>query len=59
VSDQVANSIASRISTRVRSSRASARGAFLAAGPGALVTKPRGVPHAFYNAGDEPSACSS
>ncbi|HET7571676.1 MAG TPA: cupin domain-containing protein [Gaiellaceae bacterium] len=26
----------------------------LEAGPGALVFKPRGVPHAFWNAGDEP-----
>ena len=24
------------------------------AGPGELVAKPRGVPHAFWNAGDEP-----
>jgi mannose-6-phosphate isomerase-like protein (cupin superfamily) len=24
------------------------------AGPGQLVTKPRGIPHAFWNAGDEP-----
>jgi quercetin dioxygenase-like cupin family protein len=24
------------------------------AGPGELVTKPRGIPHAFWNAGDEP-----
>ena len=29
------------------------------AGPGELVTKPRGIPHAFWNAGDEPAACSS
>ena len=26
----------------------------LEAGPGELVFKPRGVPHAFWNAGDEP-----
>lgn len=25
------------------------------AGPGTLVCKPRGVPHAFWNAGDEPA----
>ena len=25
------------------------------AGPGALVLKPRGVPHAFWNAGDDPA----
>ena len=25
------------------------------AGPGELVTKPRGIPHAFWNAGDEPT----
>jgi quercetin dioxygenase-like cupin family protein len=25
------------------------------AGPGELVTKPRGIPHAFWNAGDEPA----
>jgi quercetin dioxygenase-like cupin family protein len=24
------------------------------AGPGAVLAKPRGVPHAFWNAGDEP-----
>src|SRR3954471_22277179 len=24
------------------------------AGPGELVVKPRGIPHAFWNAGDEP-----
>ena len=24
------------------------------AGPGELVAKPRGIPHAFWNAGDEP-----
>ena len=28
----------------------------LEAGPGDLVFKPRGVPHAFWNAGDEPAA---
>lgn len=27
----------------------------LIAGPGDLVVKPRGVPHAFWNAGDEPA----
>jgi mannose-6-phosphate isomerase-like protein (cupin superfamily) len=27
----------------------------LVAGPGDLVIKPRGVPHAFWNAGDEPA----
>ena len=27
----------------------------LEAGPGELVMKPRGVPHAFWNAGDEPA----
>src|SRR5918998_1119939 len=27
----------------------------LEAGPGELVFKPRGVPHAFWNAGDEPA----
>ena len=27
----------------------------LEAGPGDLVSKPRGVPHAFWNAGDEPA----
>jgi quercetin dioxygenase-like cupin family protein len=27
----------------------------LVAGPGDLVVKPRGVPHAFWNAGDEPA----
>ena len=27
----------------------------LVAGPGELVVKPRGVPHAFWNAGDEPA----
>jgi uncharacterized RmlC-like cupin family protein len=27
----------------------------LEAGPGDLVFKPRGVPHAFWNAGDEPA----
>lgn len=27
----------------------------LTAGPGALVVKPRGVPHAFWNAGDAPA----
>lgn len=27
----------------------------LEAGPGDLVAKPRGVPHAFWNAGDEPA----
>ena len=27
----------------------------LEAGPGDLVVKPRGVPHAFWNAGDEPA----
>jgi mannose-6-phosphate isomerase-like protein (cupin superfamily) len=27
----------------------------LVAGPGDLVLKPRGVPHAFWNAGDEPA----
>jgi len=27
----------------------------LTAGPGELVFKPRGVPHAFWNAGDEPA----
>jgi quercetin dioxygenase-like cupin family protein len=27
----------------------------LEAGPGELVIKPRGVPHAFWNAGDEPA----
>lgn len=27
----------------------------LVAGPGDLVTKPRGVPHSFWNAGDEPA----
>ena len=25
------------------------------AGPGELVAKPRGIPHAFWNAGDEPA----
>lgn len=29
--------------------------AVLEAGPGDLVFKPRGVPHAFWNAGDEPA----
>jgi uncharacterized RmlC-like cupin family protein len=29
--------------------------AVLVAGPGDLVTKPRGIPHAFWNAGDEPA----
>lgn len=27
----------------------------LVAGPGTLVLKPRGIPHAFWNAGDEPA----
>ena len=27
----------------------------LEAGPGDLVFKPRGIPHAFWNAGDEPA----
>ena len=27
----------------------------MVAGPGELVVKPRGVPHAFWNAGDEPA----
>ena len=27
----------------------------LEAGPGELIFKPRGVPHAFWNAGDEPA----
>ncbi len=27
----------------------------LEAGPGELVFKPRGIPHAFWNAGDEPA----
>jgi quercetin dioxygenase-like cupin family protein len=30
-------------------------GTTVVAGPGDLVTKPRGVPHAFFNAGDEPA----
>ena len=30
-------------------------GTTMHAGPGDLVTKPRGVPHAFFNAGDEPA----
>ncbi|MDE3150672.1 MAG: cupin domain-containing protein [Gemmatimonadota bacterium] len=29
--------------------------AVLVAGPGELVFKPRGIPHAFWNAGDEPA----
>jgi mannose-6-phosphate isomerase-like protein (cupin superfamily) len=29
--------------------------AVLDVGPGELVTKPRGIPHAFWNAGDEPT----
>ena len=30
-------------------------GTTIVAGPGDLVTKPRGVPHAFFNPGDEPA----
>src|SRR5919109_78378 len=46
--DEISYVVAGRLGTQVGDD-------VLVAGPGDTVVKPRGVPHAFWNAGDEPA----